>query len=67
MLPVKTGWNNPFVSDEIIRGYADQMQDFCESVAYDREPKSNFKLAHDTTLAMYAGYASAEQGRRIVL
>ena len=67
MLPVKTGWNKPFVVDDIIRGYTAQMQDFCEAVAYEREAKSNFRLAHDATLAMYAGYAAAEGDRRIRL
>ena len=65
MLPVKTGWNNPFVSDDIIRGYVDEMQDFCESVAFDREAKSNFDVAYNTTIAMYAAYASAELNKRI--
>lgn len=27
MLPSKTGWNNPFLEDEIIRGYTDEMRD----------------------------------------
>ena len=67
MLPVKTGWNHPFVVDDIIRGYTAQMQDFCEAVAFDRDAKSGFRLAYDATLAMYAGYASAETGRRIDL
>ena len=48
MLPAKTGWNNPFLADEIIRGYTDEMQDFMEAIYYDREPKSGFKLAYDT-------------------
>ena len=67
MLPVKTGWNRPFVADTIVRGYVDEMQDFCEAVAFDREAKANFRLAHDTTLAMYAAYYSAEAGRRVRL
>lgn len=67
MLPVKTGWNHPFVVDDVIRGYVGEIQDFCEAVAYDREPKSNYQLASDATLAMYAAYASAETNRRIML
>ena len=65
MLPIQTGWNNAFVSDEIIRGYTDEMQDFCEAVAYDREAKANFRLGYDTTRAMYAAYYSAEEGKKI--
>jgi predicted dehydrogenase len=67
MLPAKTGWNKPFVADEFIRGYTDEMQDFMESIYYDREPKSGFKLAYDTIKVTYAAYMSAETGRRINL
>lgn len=65
MLPSKTGWNNPFVVDEIIRGYSAEMQDFMEAVVFDREPVSGFRLAFDTAKITYASYLSAEAGRRI--
>ena len=65
MLPSKTGWNNPFLEDEIIRGYTDEMRDFIESVYYDREPKSGFDLAYDTIKIIYAAYKSAEIGRAV--
>lgn len=67
MLPAKTGWNKPFVMDEVIRGYIDEMQDFAECVAFDREPKSGFELAYDTIKTIYAAYLSAEEDRRITL
>lgn len=67
MLPSKIGWNNPFLADEIIRGYTDEMQDFMEAIYYDREPKSGFKLAYDTIKIIYAAYMSAELGRKIYL
>lgn len=67
MLPVKTGWNKPFVVDDIIRGYVGEIQDFCEAVAYDRDAKANFRLGCDVTMAMYAGYYAAEADRRIIL
>ncbi len=65
MLPAKLGWNKAFVSDEIIRGYMGEMQDFMECVAYDREPASGFELAYETTKIMYAAYQAAEEGRRM--
>ena len=65
MLPRKLGWNKAFVSDEIIRGYMGELQDFVEAVAYDREPISGFDLAYDTTKVIYAAYQSAEEGRRV--
>lgn len=67
MLPTTIGWNKAFVSDEIIRGYMGEMQDFMECVAYDREPASDFELAYETTKVMYAAYQSAEEGRRITI
>ena len=60
MLPQKTGWNYPFLEDEIIRGYTDEMRDFIESVYYRRNPRSGFELAYDTTKIIYAAYKSAE-------
>ena len=67
MLPSKTGWNHPFLEDEIIRGYKDEMRDFIESVYYDREPKSGFELAYDTIKIIYAAYKSAEAGKVVEL
>lgn len=67
MLPAKLGWNKAFVSDEIIRGYLGEMQDFAEAVAFDRAPVSGFDLAFNTTRVMYAAYQSAEEGRPIRL
>lgn len=65
MLPSKLGWNTAFVSDEVIRGYMGELQDFVEAVAYDRAPASDFSLAYETAKIMYAAYQSAEEGRRI--
>lgn len=62
MLPSKIGWNKPFLEDEIIRGYTDEMRDFIECIYYDREPKSGFGLAYDTAKIIYAAYKSAELG-----
>ena len=67
MLPAKLGWNKAFVSDEVIRGYMGELQDFMEAVAYDREPASGFDIAYETTKIMYAAYLSAEEGRRVDL
>lgn len=67
MLPAKTGWNNPFVADEIMRGYMNQMQDFMECIAYKREPVSNYRLAYDTAKITYAAYMAAEAGKKIQL
>lgn len=65
MLPSKTGWNNPFLEDEIIRGYTDEMRDFVEAIYYNREPKSGFDLAYNCNKMIYAAYKSAEIGKAI--
>lgn len=67
MLPSKMGWNNPFVADEIMRGYMNEMQDFMECIAFEREPISNYSLAYDTARITYAAYMAAEVGQRIKL
>lgn len=67
MLPSKLGWNHAFVSDEVIRGYLGELQDFMEAVAYDRAPASDFSIAYEVARVMYAAYQSAEEGRRIEL
>ena len=67
MLPSKIGWNNPFLEDEILRGYVDEMRDFVESAYFDRESKSNFQLAYDSARIIYAAYMSAEIGKAVSL
>lgn len=63
----KAGWQFVCTSEELVRGYVGEMQDFMECVAYGRKPLSGFDLAYDTTKAIYAAYLSAEEGRRIIL
>ncbi len=67
MLPAKTGWNRPFLEDEIVRGYVDEMRDFMEAVYYDREPLSGFDIAYDTSRIIYAAYLSSELGHAVEL
>ena len=67
MLPSKLGWNKAFVSDEVIRGYMDELTDFMEAVALGRPPLSTLDLAIRVTKVLYAAYCSAEEGRRIYL
>lgn len=67
LCPSKTGWNNTFVSDEVLRGYTNEMQDFLESVYYDRQPMADIALASLTMRVIYGAYLSAEQGKRVSL
>lgn len=67
MLPTKIGWNNPFLEDEILRGYVDEMRDFMHAIYYDCQPKSDFRLAYESIKITYLAYLSAELGRKINL
>ena len=44
MLPSKIGWNKPFLEDEIIRGYTDEMRDFMEAIFYDTLIPQHYNL-----------------------
>ena len=50
-----------------ITGYPAELQDFCEAIAFDREPDSGPLLARDTIAIIYGAYLSAERGQRIDL
>lgn len=63
----KTGWNNLFVCDGMLREYAYELQDFVEFVAYGKTPILGFELAYKTIRIIYAAYQFASEGRRIKL
>lgn len=67
MLPSKIGWNKPFLLDEVMRGYTDEMKDFMQCIMYDRIPKSDFDMAYQTAKIIYAAYMSAEIGHVVEL
>lgn len=66
-LNCKTGWNNVFISEEVMRGYVGEFQNFAECIANNQKPDSDLDLAIETTKIMYAAYVSAEEGRRVSL
>ncbi|MBQ0026296.1 MAG: Gfo/Idh/MocA family oxidoreductase [Lachnospiraceae bacterium] len=63
----KTGWNNVYVSDPIIRGYMGEMQEFLSAIAENREAETGFDIAYEIIRVVYASFRSAEEGRRINL
>jgi predicted dehydrogenase len=63
----KTGWQYVCLEEEWTRGYLQEIQDFMECAATGRQPLSNLALAYETIKVNYAGYWSAEEGRRVVL
>jgi predicted dehydrogenase len=58
----KQGWSRPAPDESWQHGYAQEFQDFSESIRDDREPLSGLDLARDTITTLYAGYLSAERG-----
>lgn len=66
-LETNGGWNFPAPDEEWIRGYDGELQDFIDCFREKREPESNLTLAEDTMKVIYAGYVSAEEGRRVSL
>jgi predicted dehydrogenase len=63
----KTGWQFVCLEEEWTRGYLQEIQDLMECVAAGREPRSGLALARETIKVQYAGYWSADEGRRIAL
>jgi predicted dehydrogenase len=63
----KTGWQYICLEEEWTRGYLQEIQDFMECTATGRQPLSDLALAFETTKVGYAGYWSAEEGRRVTL
>jgi predicted dehydrogenase len=66
-IETKAGWTFPQPNEDWSNGYYDEMQDFMESIAFAREPRSGAQLARDVTAVIYAGYLSAAEGRRVDL
>ena len=63
----KTGWQFICIEEEWTRGYLQEIQDFVECVVHGRQPRADLDLARETIKIQYAGYWSAEEGRRIAL
>ncbi|MBR0692184.1 Gfo/Idh/MocA family protein [Bradyrhizobium lablabi] len=62
----KTGWQYVCLEEEWTRGYLQEIQDFMECVATGRQPLADLALAFETTKVNYAGYWSADEGRRVM-
>jgi predicted dehydrogenase len=63
----KTGWQYICLEEEWTRGYLQEIQDFMECVVRGRQPLADLELAYETIKVNYAGYWSADEGRRIEL
>ena len=61
------GWTTPAPDEDWMTGYPAELQDFCEAIAFDREPDSGPLLARDTIATIYGAYLSAQRGQRVDL
>ncbi len=66
-ISTRRGWNFASPDEHWASGYPQEMQDFMEVIAEDREPLSGWLLAHDVVAVIYAAYVSAEEGRRLAV
>jgi predicted dehydrogenase len=66
-LECRAGWMFPSIDEEWLLGYPQELTDFIEAIAHDREPIATPELGRDVVRVMYAAYQSAEEGRRIDL
>ncbi len=57
----KQGWSTPAPDESFMFGYPQEIQDFMEAIATDREPKSSMLTASDIVGVLYAAYLSAER------
>ena len=57
----KQGWSNPAPDENWMLGYPQEIQDFIEAIANNREPKSGMLTASDVVSVLYAAYISAER------
>ncbi|MQG18228.1 MAG: Gfo/Idh/MocA family oxidoreductase [SAR202 cluster bacterium] len=61
----KAGWQYTNPDEDWINGFPQEMQDFCESIAYNRPPLSNSQLGRSVVQTCYSAYLSAHSGSKI--
>jgi predicted dehydrogenase len=61
------GWQYPSPEEDWMRGYPQELEDFVDAIRERREPLSGAALARDVVEVIYAGYVSADSGRRVEL
>jgi len=64
-ISTRQGWNYASPDEAWASGYQQEIQDFMEAIAEDREPLSGWTLARDVTAVIFAAYVSAWEGRRV--
>ena len=59
----RAGWQFTNPDEAWMNGFPHELQDFCEAVAYDREPESSMVIARNVVAVSYGAYAAAEAGQ----
>jgi predicted dehydrogenase len=60
-ISTKAGWNHPAPDEDWQHGYPQEIQNFAESLFFDREPYCGVGLGCDTVSVLYSAYLSAER------
>ena len=63
----RAGWQLTNPNEDWMNGFPDELQDFCEAIAYGREPKGAVEIARDVVAVCYGAYVAAETGTRFDL
>ena len=66
-LETSAGWSPPAPDEDWAQGHRQMIQDFVESVAEQRAPRSDGELGRDVIRLVYAAYLAAAEGRRVDL
>lgn len=66
-LETKAGWSHPSVDEDFLLGFPQEIRDSLEAVLNDRPPLGTAELGLEVVWVSYAGYVSAEEGRRVDL
>ena len=66
-ISTRAGWNFASPDEHWASGYPQEMQDFVDCIAHDRDPLSGWTLARDVVAVIFAAYVSAAEGVRVEL
>lgn len=61
MLPTKCGWNNPFVSDETMRGYLNEMEFILKSIISSKKVDIVTNVALESISIIYKAYCANQK------
>lgn len=59
------GWKHALVAQEEIRGFSEEIENFCNCIYFDKVPESDFDLAKISLEVIYLAYVSAEEHKEV--